>query len=109
MKLKRTNRAGRKRVTNDKPGFIYFVRCRDRVKIGFTQNVRRRMGQLRSDIPYEAELIGVMLGSLSVERDTHARFARSRASGEWFHCTREILDFVKEYAVEYEQIVADAA
>jgi hypothetical protein len=60
---------------------VYYVRFRDRIKIGTSGNPRVRLAQLRWD-----ELLAFERGDRQVEQQRHAQFASHRYPGsEWFH------------------------
>jgi len=59
---------------------VYYLRFRDRIKIGTSGNPRARLGQLRYD-----ELLAFELGDRETEQKRHAQFADHRFPGsEWF-------------------------
>lgn len=77
---------------SDGPGFVYYVRLGDRVKIGWTSNVARRMGEL----PVE-QVLAVEPGSRRLERDRHAQFNHLSAAGrEWFTLAPDLLAHVAQ-------------
>ena len=76
-------------------GTIYFVRCLDRVKIGWSSDLKGRLRSIQTTAPAEIKLIGKMRGSIKQERELHARFGHHRLSGEWFNVAPEILAFVE--------------
>lgn len=53
------------------------------VKIGFSKKPRLREKTLQSEEP-EIQLIDVVIGTKSMERDLHSYFERHRVRGEWF-------------------------
>jgi hypothetical protein len=60
---------------------VYYLRFRDRIKIGTSGNPRSRLAQLRFD-----ELLALERGGRSVEQQRHAKFGDYRFPGsEWFH------------------------
>lgn len=62
---------------------IYYMKFRDRVKIGRTNNLQRRCREIVT-----VELVyGFELGDLQLERRRHRQFADIRAIGEWFKDT----------------------
>lgn len=84
----------------DKPsdGFVYFIRRREFVKIGFSQNPRQRLRQLSIATADKLELACAVRGSIRQEKLLHHKLARWRHSGEWFNLTddvRAILDACK--------------
>lgn len=69
-----------------KSDVVYYLKFRDRVKIGVTNNLKRRCSEIVT-----VELVyGFELGSLEVERRRHRQFAESRMIGEWFEDTPRI-------------------
>ena len=75
-------------------GFIYAIRCMDRVKIGHSNDPLRRLVDARVWSPYPAELLGVIEGSQADERALHRRFAPSRCYGEWFAICDDVQAFI---------------
>jgi hypothetical protein len=75
-------------VRSDSPGFVYFIRNGDVVKIGRTKNVENRLKQISSAIPPGQECVLEMSqfvdNSVRAEKDLHDFFADSRVGGEWF-------------------------
>ncbi|MET7924749.1 GIY-YIG nuclease family protein [Streptomyces sp. NPDC005349] len=71
---------------------VYFIAHRDRVKIGFTSNLKKRVNALalRPD-----SILLALDGGLDLERALHTRFASARvADTEWFENTSEIRDYI---------------
>jgi hypothetical protein len=59
---------------------VYYLRFRDRIKIGTTANPRQRFAALRFD-----ELLAFERGGRQLEQRRHAQFAEHRGPGtEWF-------------------------
>lgn len=75
-------------------GFVYFVQCHDRVKIGFSLHPALRLVKISTDAPYECKLLGVVDADEFPERELHERFAAYRKRGEWFLAVAPILDFI---------------
>ena len=60
---------------------VYYIRFRDRIKIGTSGNPRGRI----SSLPHE-EVLAFERGNRRLEQHRHAQFASHRISGtEWFH------------------------
>jgi len=75
--------------------YVYFARAGSRVKIGWSRQVASRVAQLQTGNAAPIELLGVMPGARSTERELHERFAATRVSGEWFEATPELLDYIR--------------
>jgi hypothetical protein len=58
---------------------VYYIRFRDRIKIGTTGNLGQRMRTLWHD-----EIMALERGGRTRERVRHEHFAADRIGGEWF-------------------------
>ena len=66
----------------------------ERVKIGFTQNLKRRLSQLQTFFPYPLELLMSVPGSLLMEQELHRVFSELNITREWFLPGPELLAFI---------------
>ena len=66
---------------------VYFIRADDHVKVGFSQNVHKRLRQLQtgSCLPLRVEFHFHTLRWKENERALHAFLAPCHALGEWFY------------------------
>ncbi len=81
---------------------IYFIqntKC-GAIKIGYTNNAKKRLVGLQTATPDPLVLLGTVYGGIDVEADFHRRFANYALTGEWFK--GEILG-------EVQQIIAKEA
>lgn len=76
------------KATRSKPGFVYIIQFSDRVKIGFTEDLARRLKELPHD-----RVLAVTPGSLTTEKQFHRRFEHLRIRGEWFQAAPDLLNF----------------
>lgn len=84
----------RKTPHRGKRGTIYFIRAGERVKIGFTQNMDRRLSQLQLFFPERLEVVLTLPGSILMEHELHRRFAAHELEREWFAYAAPIAAFV---------------
>jgi hypothetical protein len=72
---------------------VYFVECRNFVKIGFTtRDVRERMKEFETGNPDKFKLIGtIVVPEGRDDRHLHQQFAVFRHRGEWFRKTPELM------------------
>lgn len=65
---------------------VYFLEAvgLDRVKIGWTAKLHARIGELRTLIPVDVEIIRAIPGGQNEETELHRRFRAHRLHGEWF-------------------------
>lgn len=70
---------------------VYYMRIGNRVKIGTSTNLRRRLASLNPE-----ELMAVERGGRTVEACRHRQFAGLRTNGEWFRLEGELAQHIKE-------------
>ena len=70
-------------------GLVYFIRFGDRIKIGFTTDLKRRLQVLPHDM-----LLATTPGTMRDEGRLHQRFAHLRITGEWFHAAPDLLAYI---------------
>ena len=70
------------------PLFLYVIQAKEThyIKIGFTQDVERRLADLQPGCPHELQVLCLILceNAPAVERLLHKHFAASHIRGEWF-------------------------
>ncbi|MFB9960831.1 GIY-YIG nuclease family protein [Agromyces bracchium] len=77
---------------------VYYVRWRERVKIGTSSNPRQRLAAIPHD-----EVLAFERGGRALEQRRHAGFAASRwPGGEWFRFDKPIVRHVAELAADGE-------
>jgi hypothetical protein len=62
----------------------------DRIKVGFTSDLVKRLRTIQTSCPAPVLLIAVIRGGRETERDIHRTLRPYRAYGEWFNCDHEI-------------------
>tara|TARA_R110000772_G_scaffold238624_1_gene350604 strand:- start:123 stop:596 length:474 start_codon:yes stop_codon:yes gene_type:complete len=73
---------------------IYLVAHLDQfVKIGFTKNINKRLIQLQISSPVKLEVLHLIEGNVSLEKELHQKFKDFRVSGEWFNYDSSILEY----------------
>ncbi len=77
-------------------GLIYFFRCGDWIKIGWTsRSPLRRLREIQAYCPFVVVLVGTIPGKAEVdEQALHERFACHRGGGEWFQASEELLEYI---------------
>jgi hypothetical protein len=91
---------GRKQAESRKiePGWIYYIQVVDRIKIGYTVDLKRRLKQYPPDTP----LLAMHPGTKQLESEMHAKFSGSKAAGrEWFLDTAEIREHIREVIAQF--------
>jgi hypothetical protein len=86
---------------------IYFIETEGMVKIGYSNDPRRRFHNLSIGCPTRCTLVAVIEGGKVEEKRIHEMFKADRIRGEWFKFTVEINTFMRERALPLDS--ADAA
>jgi hypothetical protein len=87
-------------------GFVYFVRCLDRVKIGFSVDPKSRLVKINADAPFPCEMLGVVPVDQFSEADLHTRFSSLRIHGEWFLAASDLLAFIADASGSPQPVAA---
>ena len=69
---------------------VYFIKAENRLKIGYAEDPSKRIPSIQTSSPFQLEVLLIIDGDYSVERDLHQRFQDFRVSGEWFEFNNEI-------------------
>ena len=77
-------------------GFVYFLRCGDFVKIGYSSKPTARLDALRTATPHESELIAKFPGTISHEKAVHRCLQHLHHRREWFRFTQEVTALISE-------------
>ena len=78
--------------------FVYFLRRGEDgpIKIGVAVNPNKRKAQLQTSLVEPLHTLLVLPGTRATEAHYHARFAKLRIRGEWFHPEPELLEFIQQ-------------
>lgn len=72
-------------------GFVYYIQVDERIKVGFSTDVKRRMRAY----PPASKLLAVEPGDRDLEKRRHRQFAASLAYGrEWFTPTQDLREHI---------------
>lgn len=77
---------------------VYFIESDGFIKIGFSQDVKTRVGNIIKNLRAGGKYLGFMAGDRKVERHLHIQFADDRAYGEWFKGTTTLHALIKSVA-----------
>jgi hypothetical protein len=90
------NRTGLTDLNFHEKPLVYFVASEgaDAVKIGYTENIKSRIGQIRTGCPLNLNVLCVFMGGVREERKFHKEFATVRMNGEWFTLSGRIAAFL---------------
>lgn len=77
-------------------GVVYFIRSREFIKIGWSQNWERRLAGIQTHNPEQLEPLLVLSRPKIFEKTMHRQFAAHRHSREWFKDCPEIREYIAE-------------
>tara|TARA_R110002020_G_scaffold412833_2_gene622387 strand:+ start:303 stop:899 length:597 start_codon:yes stop_codon:yes gene_type:complete len=71
-------------------GYIYFISCKDYIKIGFTINPKIRLGEIQTGNPFKLKIIKLLENKTQKqEKKLHRRLKSKHPNlykrGEWYH------------------------
>lgn len=77
---------------------VYFIRAESGgpIKIGFTDDVAKRLSSMQSNHPDNLVLLATTEGSSDEEKSLHARFRHLRTRGEWFNPGDDLISYINE-------------
>jgi hypothetical protein len=89
------------------PHVVYFIQAGQRIKIGISSHVDRRLSSLRTSSPERLMVLGVIYAwsresSRAIERGLHLGFSWLHARGEWFIDATELRAFIAAHAQPWE-------
>jgi hypothetical protein len=80
------------------PGWVYYVRITDRIKVGYSTDVRQRMRAY----PPHAQLLAIHPGTPTLERQVHADLKGHLAQGrEWFRPDPEVMAHIDRVLADF--------
>ena len=86
---------------------VYFIQHTNKnkyIKIGWTyRNPMFRLKQIQVGCSHPLELLGVMECKSGIEHALHDLFERYKIAGEWFEPADEILEFIKDNTLTYDE------
>lgn len=75
--------------------FVYFFSAGDRIKVGISKNVLRRLGDVSRTSGLSLTHLGAIPGSYALERFIHEKLAAHRLEGEWFKDCDEVQNLIR--------------
>lgn len=75
---------------------VYFVKCGEFIKIGWSENWHSRIKRLNVDNPHSIEILLVLGRPKIFEKTMHRQFAEMRHRGEWFRDHPDIRAYIEE-------------
>ena len=85
---------------------IYFIgQGDDYVKIGYTKgSVAHRLTSIQTGNPHELKLLLTLEGGRKAEYSYHSTFAPYHVRGEWYHLSKEIAAFIKQWSGDKREV-----
>ncbi|MGH7990183.1 MAG: GIY-YIG nuclease family protein, partial [Limisphaerales bacterium] len=85
---------------------VYFIEdSLERIKIGFSKNLKKRVGGFQTGSSIRQRLIGSIPGGKHLESKLHSDFAFLQLEREWFHATQGLRSFIEmELGLRHAQV-----
>lgn len=84
------------------PHLVYFIRCGDFIKIGFTRGraqLDERVKTLQIGNPFDLEVVDWIVGNWRLEQFLHEKFDHLHHQGEWFRADPELERFIARHGM----------
>jgi hypothetical protein len=83
--------------------FLYFIQAESGpIKIGISDNVERRLANIRNQLYEDATLLAVFHGDRRLEQRLHRSLKRYRLRGEWFDPHPHVLRAIEDLAADHK-------
>ena len=94
--------------------YVYFVGCCDAVKIGVSDNIKRRIGEMERVNPHKLVLHAYIRctkkkTAYDLERHLHERFTKHHLRYEWFRFHFHVFQFLAKPSYKGQPIVTSPA
>ena len=85
-----------------KEGWVYLLAGNGYYKIGQTNDVKRRIGQISPKLPFEVEILCAIPtnNAHKLEADLHNLYNEKRTNGEWFELNEADVEYIRRLADE---------
>lgn len=80
-------------------GYVYFLECGGKYKIGYSKNVEKRIRELDYR-PFKINLIiksKNVLNAYKIEQNLHIKYEKYKIIGEWYSFDEEQVEEIKKY------------
>jgi hypothetical protein len=96
-----------KSCNSNAKSYVYFIEAigLNRIKIGVSDNPKKRLKQLATSSPVPLLLKGITSGGHGAEKYLHRRFEHLRLNKEWFHASNELIDYIHTYVEDMESFI----
>ena len=75
---------------------IYFFRCEQYIKIGYSTDVASRLNHCRVGNPFPVEIVATAFGDAALELDLQTALRRLRHRNEWFREEGDLSDLLAD-------------
>lgn len=82
-------------------GGIYFIKHGNFIKIGYSENIKKRLKSLQTACPEKLELLFSISGTMETEKRLQRKFKQYNCSGEWFNFDGKLKEFI-DYCLKFK-------
>lgn len=79
-------------------GVVYFIQRGAEIKIGFTNNLAKRLTNLRTGTTEPMTVLLTVPGIPALEKYFHEKFAEHHVAREWFRASDDLVNFIARRA-----------
>lgn len=79
---------------------VYFIKCENYVKVGYTANMKQRFKKYVTENPFPLKVLGIINGGYDVEKKIHKQLETWWHRGEWFTYNIVVRDLIKQIMKE---------
>jgi len=77
-----------------KEQYVYAISDGKYIKVGISNNPKRRLKQLSTGHPKKLYLFGYFAGGRTLEQQLHIKFQKIRSNGEWMYPSDELIEYL---------------
>jgi len=88
---------------------VYFISANNKIKIGYTTNLKRRIQAIKTCSSTKVLLLGTIPGGRIEEQQIHKLFhsLKTRYNGEWFEADDNLLSYINTYSTLDKYVYKD--
>jgi len=81
-------------LQKDNNPYIYLIEHDSRYKVGYSNNIRRRVKTFNTSHATPCKIIAVVPGDRTLEQEVHKKLVLYHVRGEWFTNSKKVLDLI---------------
>lgn len=74
---------------------VYFIKCAEYIKIGYTIDLENRLKAAKTFNPFPLEVLRILDGDMKREKQIHKELSKFKHEGEWLIDCEEVRGYIK--------------